>query len=811
MNKTRDVIEDKKGILDVNNDAHNDKHIDARKDQNDNNDSKDKSFACLSFPSDQPVTFSFTLDIPESILSTLPPGDHNICVEEIHMLIRTPIYNDLNEAADEGSTSKNGSRFFASEKGSDERVCREMVLRIFALSGPFRKAIQERGAYVAGKQAHTLKDLGLFLGPLHNPEILELTRPIARLELLSPSAKKSEDMKMTQGVLVSKIPTANFLQGPIQRLDLIFKSGDNHVINGKVYVSSDYSPSSINAALFWTPDINALESIPIVQRSSDVLDSIQFHPVMLNSIYQPEEPILLPYVPPNTVYCIPLFLRSEIKNSFKLKILSEFLPKFENNSTVSKEFEINISFLKPLNINFVLSSYNDYECGIIRDESIHTVLQGDTVNVAATLGCAEALGKEIEILSMKIIQSKMDSISNDYYDDNSNINDDNSPGDKEEAENIFKFSNNLSYMNLTDDVEYSIHENCRPVKIDQSNNCNDNDDNGLLTLIQPVKIDQSNINGNNDDCLDIVTSNISLVDLDNQENVNEIMPVDDIGIHITSDSDNNKSHDNKDSSVRTSNTNKLFLKKGETFVASGDVYCIESHLPPSALISPIIASIGELCIDWRLRDNDIFSPPNLNFWGKTRGVNEINNEIDQGGELDWFLQWGIKPHQNSVDNNGLAVEDGITTTRVCGMVFKVPQVRVASSPFEVTINIPSIAPKNEIINIEINIINKLWTPEHISLNITGILNGLNLVSENENNSFSDDSHVTPCCGFFVVGNTSALLDVSPKGTCMIALCMVPLSTGFLPLPRICVTWERNNANIVEIGSKLNPKCIFIRP
>jgi hypothetical protein len=47
------------------------------------------------------------------------------------------------------------------------------------------------------------------------------------------------------------------------------------------------------------------------------------------------------------------------------------------------------------------------------------------------IGCAEALGKEIEILSMKIIQSKMDSISNDYYDDNSNINDDNSPGDKE--------------------------------------------------------------------------------------------------------------------------------------------------------------------------------------------------------------------------------------------------------------------------------------------------------------------------------------------------------------------------------------------
>jgi hypothetical protein len=193
-------------------------------------------------------------------------------------------------------------------------------------------------------------------------------------------------MFLTQGVLFTTPPRANFLQGPIQRFDLIFKSGDNHVINGKVYVSSDYAPNSINAALFWTADISALESIPMAKRSSDVLDSIQFHPVLLNSINQPEQPILLPYIPPNTVYCIPLFLRSEIKNSFKLKILSEFLPKFENNSTVSKEFEIHISFLKPLNINFILSSCNNNECGIIRDESIHTVLQGDTVNVSANLG-----------------------------------------------------------------------------------------------------------------------------------------------------------------------------------------------------------------------------------------------------------------------------------------------------------------------------------------------------------------------------------------------------------------------------------------
>jgi hypothetical protein len=191
-------------------------------------------------------------------------------------------------------------------------------------------------------------------------------------------------------VLVSPPPTVNLLQGPIQRLNLIFKSGDNHIINGKVYISSDYTPNSINSALFWTPDIKVLESIPITKRNSAVFDTIQFNPVLLNSIYQPEQPILLPYIPPNTVYCIPLFLRSENieKNSFlkKLKIISEFLPKFEHNFTVTKEFEINISFLKPLDVNFKLSSYDNHQRGIIRDESVYTLLQGDTVNVSATLG-----------------------------------------------------------------------------------------------------------------------------------------------------------------------------------------------------------------------------------------------------------------------------------------------------------------------------------------------------------------------------------------------------------------------------------------
>jgi hypothetical protein len=51
MKEIRNVMENK-------HDVHNVTHIDTRKDKNDN---EDKSYACLSFPSNQPVTFSFIL------------------------------------------------------------------------------------------------------------------------------------------------------------------------------------------------------------------------------------------------------------------------------------------------------------------------------------------------------------------------------------------------------------------------------------------------------------------------------------------------------------------------------------------------------------------------------------------------------------------------------------------------------------------------------------------------------------------------------------------------------------------------------
>ena len=57
--------------------------------------------------------------------------------------------------------------------------------------------------------------------------------------------------------------------------------------------------------------------------------------------------------------------------------------------------------------------------------------------------------------------------------------------------------------------------------------------------------------------------------------------------------------------------------------------------------------------------------------------------------------------------------------------------------------------------------------------------------------------LSPPLGFLLVGSSKALLDLAPKGICTIQLSLLPLYTGFVPLPHIRVTWERNGAAVVS--------------
>ena len=107
------------------------------------------------------------------------------------------------------------------------------------------------------KQMLTLNDIKLFLGEKMSPEILKLRRPLELLELISPKVintdsdsdlnfdmqiqGKSQLKKLPQktgiGAIIplgSRIPFCDLLQGPVQRLDLIFKTGENHLMSAFV-------------------------------------------------------------------------------------------------------------------------------------------------------------------------------------------------------------------------------------------------------------------------------------------------------------------------------------------------------------------------------------------------------------------------------------------------------------------------------------------------------------------------------------------------------------------------------------------------
>ena len=60
------------------------------------------SYACLSIPGNQTVTYTFTLTIPENVLSSLPPTDPSICVENVRIILRTAIKSKV-DSTDLGS------------------------------------------------------------------------------------------------------------------------------------------------------------------------------------------------------------------------------------------------------------------------------------------------------------------------------------------------------------------------------------------------------------------------------------------------------------------------------------------------------------------------------------------------------------------------------------------------------------------------------------------------------------------------------------------------------------------------------------
>ena len=816
----------------------------------------------------------------------------------------------------------------------------------------------------ASKGFHTLSDLRLFIGAQRSPKVLLLTRPLALLELISPAVTVSPvlltvqtDKKIPgipkksvpQSSSPVEIPTATLLQGPVQRLDLIFQLGDTHMINGRIYLSSDFSPSSSNSALFWAPDVGPLLGTDPVARSSYILDAIAYHPILLNSSYQPTQPLLLPCLKPHSVYCVPLFLRSEIQGSYKLRLLTEFVPKGDYTSTVSKEVEVNVTFLKPLNMNFSLSSEREAQCGVVREGFMSTVLEGDVVNMSASLGCANALGGEIQILGITFLQAPPVAQTEDYYDDNGNINDSDShsENDSDNKSNVaskkllpplFQLPNDATSVNLIQTSDAS----------EEPSTLSLSDSDSVLPAKVQVKALQTTA-ALAPAAAPAASDNIRSADHELNEKLN--------GLSLTSTLTSDfptpvtvtaLSTESPQSSLQpvTSAVRDILLKKGEVYVSSTDIICMKSSIAPTPPFTAQVASMGDLYVDWKLHNDHILSPPDLTPWtaplkgkgngnGNGKGKGKGDSSAVAAAAVDdfkWLLQWGPQagptpgPGPGPTECNPLTIDKKTSTTRVCGMVFSVPRVKISPAPFAVTVSLSSTCRKNEILPIEIIIRNNLRTAEHLSLyvstslgNVSGSGSGSgsgsvststpgtampgssssSSASLSSNKSDAEALGAAPSAssgfnssGFLVVGNTNSLLDVrfylpvtikfylslldrhtnhfilliyyilfiiyyllyiiyyflfiiyyllyiiyyilfiiyyllyiidysfhiffsilqiSPKGLCTISLSLVPLQTGFLCLPHLCVSWERNNAVVIELSGNNAPKFVFVHP
>jgi hypothetical protein len=230
-------------------------------------------------------------------------------------------------------------------------------------------------------------------------------------------------------------------------------------------------------------------------------------------------------------------------------------------------------------------------------------------------------------------------------------------------------------------------------------------------------------------------------------------------------------------SINMLNTAEIKLKKGEVYSRSTNVTCqstpkIEFFGDDNIHTNndcPIIASFGSLFLDWRLVDSNLFSKP--------IGVTINNN--------NWLLKLG--PRENGVDNSLNAVDSTLVTTRVCDMNYIVPSVQLLDPPFDVEVQIPTVAKISNEFMLEIIITNKLWTYERLVIS------------------------TKLCDNYILTGFINTAVEILPLSQQRLVFTIIPIKSGNFPLPNIKVSWEKNGYTIVDLGNYESSWIIYVKP
>jgi hypothetical protein len=280
----------------------------------------------LTFKSNETVAFEFTISITEDKFAQFLAPESIFCVEKVEL-----IWTSLQEITPvEAALQSEAVNFTIYAYPKD------------ILKGVLTKV--QANPVILSKNQLNIKEFYVFSrSPEVSRSFVSITKPRGLLSLVSP----------VDEIIV--------LQDLLQRVDLYLLSGDYEINNALLYLSSDKSiadsseqntkPSSSELDyLLWAPDSDKLQAA-----NQDL--NVDFHPLKLNSSFQPAAPIHLSNkIPAKSHFCLPLFIRSREVGSINIKLVVEFVAKDVMNSALFEEFAIKVAVRSPLIVSYSISS-----------------------------------------------------------------------------------------------------------------------------------------------------------------------------------------------------------------------------------------------------------------------------------------------------------------------------------------------------------------------------------------------------------------------------------------------------------------------
>jgi len=429
----------------------------------------------LEFDYKKPVVISFDLDLPEERMqAVLEKSSHAcyLCVESVDFVLRSDVPKGIvSPAASPGSSKNNAeaacdpeTEVGSASPGITDTALLDFILKVYTVPD---KLIRSRaqdlsmglvnktyGEYVySWAKNRSFEDVDILR---YLPfKALRVDRPVAHVKIEMRLSKRVNTTRAgstcqilpsprTATTVNSDVPAApvemgavvkvekeimepslhfNLLRGPLQRINIVFNTGSSAMLNAKLFLSCTQTfgenPDGADA-MFWYPHIGDVAS-----GGGSKTENPVFHPMKVNNFtMQPVHPITFADCEANTFLVVPLFLRCESSvDVCNISLRIQYLPHAEALNKLDKTFTISVSFVRPFQVSFRLSSHadtcTDAAVGLEmlrqqRDGEITpaasasadskiTMHREEITTLSAKVTCVEALGGELVLQNASLV------------------------------------------------------------------------------------------------------------------------------------------------------------------------------------------------------------------------------------------------------------------------------------------------------------------------------------------------------------------------------------------------------------------------